>query len=300
MPAYRAEFASTHIFPDHLLRIPFLLLVFATVIIAAGGNIINDVFDVSIDETNKPGKNLVGKKISEKTALNVAYLFFIPGSIVGISLGIMYNMTAIGFLFPFSAATLYMYSASFKRKLLIGNILIAFLAALTILIVGIFEPHYFVSTSIWLRGTMLTGDVSMDSLYLAGWKIILFYSLFAFLISLVRELIKDAEDLDGDERAQRKTFPVRFGIRNTKILISILIITTCLLLSYLLYENLSGNSSVNILYLIIMVSIPFAALLYLVITASEKKDFYYASMFSKIIMLCGILSMIPFYYYFLR
>jgi 4-hydroxybenzoate polyprenyltransferase len=53
MPAYRAEFASTHIFPDHLLRIPFLLLVFATVIIAAGGNIINDVFDVSIDETNK-------------------------------------------------------------------------------------------------------------------------------------------------------------------------------------------------------------------------------------------------------
>ena len=293
MPAYQAEYLSTKVFPEHLSKIEFALLVFATVVIAAGGNIINDVFDTTTDAVNKPGKNLIGVKISERTATLASYSFFLLGSFAGIGLGIKNNLFAISLLFPFSALTLYMYSSYYKKRLLIGNVLIALLSAFTILITGLFEPHYFSTISIWLRG-------SEQMTWISGAAIIMVYSLFAFLLSLIRELIKDAEDVDGDERAQCKTFPVLFGTVKTKILISAITVITICIIGFFLFYFFAHNTEVNVYYLLATFFIPFAALLYLIINASEKKDFYYASVFSKAIMLMGILSMVPFYYVFLR
>src|SRR5436190_19467483 len=101
MPAYVAEYRGSGIFPNHLSAVEFSLLVFATVIIAAGGYIINDVFDIYTDEINKPGKNVVGKKISEKTARIISYLFFIIGSITGLVLAVKKETGMMGLLFPF-------------------------------------------------------------------------------------------------------------------------------------------------------------------------------------------------------
>jgi 4-hydroxybenzoate polyprenyltransferase len=293
LPAYRAEYFATKVFPDHLLKIQFLLFVFATVLIAAGGNIINDVFDTDIDAINKPGKNLVGKEISDKTAARVGYAFLKIGSIIGLVLGFMNHLTAISLLFPFSAVTLYMYSAQFKKRLLIGNVLIALLTAFSVLLTGLFEPHFFKEISIWIRG-------SEEMNYVSGAVIILVYALFAFLISLIREVIKDAEDMDGDERAQAKTFPILFGIKATKVLVITLIILTAGIIGYFLFHFFAGNSEVNVYYLLATFLIPFLALLYLIFNAGEKKDFYYASIFCKVIMVLGVLSIIPFYYVFLR
>jgi 4-hydroxybenzoate polyprenyltransferase len=277
MPAYQTEYINTNVFPDHLSKIEFALLVFATLVIAAGGNIINDVFDVRIDEVNKPGKNLVGAKIKESVAKSVAYLFFFLGSVIGVSLAVKNDLIAMGFLFPFSAVTLYMYSMYYKRRLLIGNILIAALSGLSILIVALFEPHFY-----------------------PNMQFVLIYAVFAFLISIVRELIKDAEDIDGDERAQCKTFPILFGIGKTKILAAFILLLNAAAVTYFLYSYFYMNTVINFWYLLCLFLIPFAALLYLIITAAEKKDFYYASMFSKIVMLYGVLSMVPFYYFFLK
>jgi 4-hydroxybenzoate polyprenyltransferase len=292
LPAYNAEYLSTKLFPEHLSKIEFGLLVFATLLIAAGGNIINDVYDVQIDEVNKPGKNLIGKEISARRAASAAYLFFFLGSVIGVSLGVKNNLFGISLLFPFSAATLYMYSSYYKKKLLIGNILVALLSAFTILIAGLFETHYFSKISIWLRG-----NESMQ--WISGAAIILLYSLFAFLLSLIREVIKDAEDINGDKFAQCKTFPIVFGIKKTKIFISSLIILTLGIMGYFLQYFFSNSTEVNVYYLLLTFAIPFLALLYLIINASEEKDFYYASLFTKMIMLLGVLSMIPFYYFFM-
>ena len=293
LPLYRAEYFTTKVFPEHLGKIEFLLFVFATVVIAAGGNIINDVFDTSIDEINRPGKNLIGKKISERQATVTAYFLFILGSIIGLVLGFKNNLTAASLLFPFSAVTLYMYSAQFKKRLLIGNVLIALLTAFTVLLTGLFEPHFFSAISIWIRG-------SADMNYVAGAVIILVYALFAFLISLIREVIKTAEDMDGDERAQAKTFPILFGIKWTKALVIVLTLLTACAIGYFLFIFFNRNSEVNIFYLLATFFIPFAALLYLIFNSEEKKDFYYASLFCKVIMILGVLSIIPFYYVFLR
>jgi 4-hydroxybenzoate polyprenyltransferase len=277
MPAYVTEYHNTDIFPDHLSRIEFLLIMFSTIVIAAGGYVINDVYDVFTDEINKPGKNIVGNKISERTARTVSNIFFIIGSIAGIALAIKKHIIVMGLIFPFSAASLYMYASYYKKRLLVGNMLIALLSALSVLIVTLFEPHFYINI-----------------------QFVAIYTVFAFLISLVRELIKDAEDLDGDERSQSKTFPVRFGIRKTKMIALLIMTILAGTVGFYLYRYFYHNTVINFWYLLAIFMISFAALSYLIASATEKKDFTYASIFAKLVMLYGILTMIPFYYYFLK
>jgi len=277
MPAYVTEYRNTGVFPEHLSRIEFLMLLFSTVVIAAGGYIINDVFDVFTDEINKPGKNIIGKKISEKTARMVSFIFLIVGSVLGTALAIKKHIIVMGLIFPFSAVSLYMYASYYKKRLLVGNLLIALLSALSVLIVALFEPQFYLNI-----------------------QFVVIYAVFAFLISFVRELIKDAEDLDGDERAQSKTFPVRFGLKKTKVLAVFLMIILAGAVGFYLYRYFYHNTVINFWYLQGLFMIPFSALIYLIVSAEEKKDFTYASIFSKLVMLYGILTMIPFYYYFLR
>ena len=277
LPAFITEYHNTGVFPLHLSKTEFLLLVFASLAIAAGGYVINDVFDVHMDAINKPGKNIVGVKISAVKARSVSFLLFVIGSIIGVSLGVRAGIPSIGFILPFSAATLYMYSVHFKRRLLTGNLLIALLSALSVLLVALFEPRFYPNI-----------------------QFVLIYAAFAFMISLIREIIKDAEDMEGDELSQCKTFPIRFGIKRTKILLTVLIVVNLAIILSFLAIYFYTNTVLSFWYLAGMFVIPFAALAWLVITAEVKKDFHYASVFAKVVMIYGILTIIPFYFYFLR
>ncbi len=277
MPAFITEFNNTGAFPPHLSKIEFFLLLFATMAIAAGGYIINDVFDIHIDNVNKPGKNIIGKKISIQAASLTAYSLFFLGSIIGIILAIRVNATAMGFVLPFSAVSLYMYSSHFKRRLITGNMIIALLSALSVLIVALFEPHFYPNIIF-----------------------VLIYAVFAFIISLIREIIKDVEDIEGDERFQCKTFPIRFGIPKTKMLLGILISLNLIVICFFLSRYFYNNSVISFWYLVGIFVIPFIALGYLVWSAETKKDFHYASVFAKLTMMYGILTMVPFYWYFLK
>ena len=277
MPAFITEFNNTGVFPEHLNKFEFFLLLFATLTIAAGGYIINDVFDIHIDAMNKPGRNAVGKIISVQSASVTAYLLFTLGSIMGIILSIRAHALAMGFLLPFSAVSLYMYSSYFKRRPLTGNMIIALLSALSVLIVALFEPHFYPNI-----------------------QFVLIYAVFAFIISLIREIIKDAEDMDGDERDQCKTFPILYGIRRTKMLLNGLISINLVIICFFLSLYFYNNAVISFWYLVGLFAIPFVALGYLVSSAETKKDFHYASSFAKFVMLYGILTMIPFYWYFLK
>lgn len=277
MPAFITEYHNTGVFPPHMTKPEFMVLLFATLMIAAGGYVINDVFDIHIDEVNKPGKNVVGKSFSVKSARLTSYILFTIGSIAGIVLSFRLDVKAMGLLLPFSAVSLYMYSSHFKRRLLIGNLVIALLSALSVLMVAFFEPRFYPNI-----------------------QFVLIYAVFAFLISLVREIIKDAEDIDGDEMAQCKTFPIMYGIGKTKILLSFLIILNLAVICYFLSIYFYHNTVIGFWYLIAIFAIPFVALGYLVSAAELKKDFHYASVFAKFIMLYGLFTMVPFYWYFLK
>jgi len=277
MPAFITEFHQTHIFPTHLSKTGFLMLVLSSLLVAAAGYIINDVHDVSIDEVNKPGKNLIGKKYSEQFAKKLFYWFSGIAIAIGFYLALAIQKNVMGFIQVFAVVSLYMYSSSFKKRLFIGNLIIALLAALAVAIVGLYEPSIYLNI-----------------------EFVLYYAAFAFIVTLTREIIKDIEDFDGDELAQRKTIPIVFGVKIAKTIIISLIIITLAGLMYLLWKYFYMNKVTSFINLIGMFLIPFLALSYLVITAHEKKDYYYASLFTKAIMVYGLLSIIPFWYYFLR
>jgi 4-hydroxybenzoate polyprenyltransferase len=117
---------------------------------------------------------------------------------------------------------------------------------------------------------------------------------------MVRELIKDMEDIEGDIQSKCKSVPIEWGLKKTKWLVLVFILLALFYIHYILVSYFYTNKVIDFWYLSLMFSIPLAALSYLVFTASEKKDFYYASIFTKAIMIIGILTIIPLWYFFLK
>ena len=277
LPAFKTEYFITEIFPNYLSNLNFYILVASTLTIAVGGYIINDYFDIHIDEINKPGKNIIEKNLSKKMAMSLYIVLSSIGILSGFYVAFRISKPELGLLQMFSVASLWMYSSFYKRRFLSGNLIISLLSALSLLIIGLFEPSFY-----------------------KNFVFLTWFAIPAFLLSLIREIIKDIEDIDGDELSQCKTVPIVLGIAKTKKIILILIILLVAYITYILRINFYTNTVINFWYLISMFIIPISALAYLVNSANQKKDYFYASLFSKILMLGGIFSMFLFWNYFLK
>ncbi len=237
--------------------INLFLLVSATIFIAAGGYIINDYFDIKIDIINKPQKVIIGKIIPRRWAILIHQILSLSGLIIGFYLD--FYIGIINFL---AISLLWFYSERFKRKAFIGNFLVAALTAISLLILGIY--------------------------YRINIEFILIYSIFAFFISLIREIIKDIEDIRGDSKYNCQTLPIIWGVRKTKILIYILIGVFYLLLLSIAF----GIQNPYLLLLFGASAIPFVWLSYKIYLADKKRDFTLLSRVCKIIMMIGISSMV--------
>jgi 4-hydroxybenzoate polyprenyltransferase len=113
------------------------------------------------------------------------------------------------------------------------------------------------------------------------------YGIFAFSITLIREIIKDMEDIRGDMRFGSKTLPIIWGFRKTKVfLYGLISIFTILFIGLAIYIN---NNALNIFFLILI--FPILYLAYLLYLADTQRKFFYLSMYCKMLMLAGILSM---------
>lgn len=277
LPAFKTEFNITGNFPVHLSDFNFILLLVSTVLIAASGYIINDYFDVNIDEINKPGKNIIGTSLNAVTAKKLYFIMSGVGVILGFYVAFKTTMPVMGLVPLFCAASLWMYSSHYKRRLFIGNVIVALLSALSVFIVGLYEPEFY-----------------------RNFIFLVWYGFLAFLISLIRELIKDMQDAEGDELQQCKTAPIILGIRKTKAVVFALIMLMAGYIIYIINGNFKSNSVISVWYMSGMFVIPLTALSYLIITAREKKDFFYASMFTKILMLGGLISIFLFWHFFLK
>jgi 4-hydroxybenzoate polyprenyltransferase len=229
----------------------------STMLIAAAGYIINDYYDVKIDLINKPERVVVGKKIARRYAL----LLHTVISLIGVGLGFLlsWKIGAINFL---SAFFLWLYSNQLKRLPLIGNLMVAVLTGLSILL--------------------------LDVLYKTDNALVIIYSLFAFFMTLVREVVKDMEDLKGDNTFGCKTLPIVWGIRKTKVLLYILIAAFSIKVLWMnhIYTRLP------IYYFLVFLFVPLGWLLMRLVRADTKKEFYRLSQLCKIIMLLGIVSMV--------
>lgn len=268
--------------PDHTR---LLLIMAASVFIAAAGYIINDYFDLNIDQINKPDKNVFVRQINRRSAI----LWHFTLSL----LGIVATWAAVGlhkwYLVLANAVVvvlLWLYSTSFKRKLLIGNLVIALLTAWTILVLffAFTEPG-----DAYDAGSHLSVKLFLVAFTYAG---------FAFILSLVREAVKDAEDLEGDARYGCRTLPIVFGIRTTKIYTGVW--TAVLLASLVILQLvvLQLGWWMGALYSTVLVILPLLHFLRRLRTASAVADFAFLSRLAKWIMLTGILSMLTFLLYF--
>lgn len=258
------------------------LLILSTICIAAAGNIINDIYDIETDFINKPHKLIVGKAISEKKAFNLFIVFNILGVSLGFYVSNLVDKSAFFSLFVIISALLYVYASFLKRTLLIGNIIISLLVASSILIVGIFE---------------LLPDITPDNrhLQLTFFKIIFDYAFFAFMINLLREIVKDIEDIDGDYKANMNTLPIAIGrIRAKNILFALSFIPT-LIISYYVINSLYKHD-IAVGYFLLLIIGPLIYISIKIFNAEIKKDYHHISTMLKIVMVFGMLSLLLYKY----
>jgi 4-hydroxybenzoate polyprenyltransferase len=265
----------------------FFLLVLATVLVAAGGYVINDYFDVNLDEVNKPRRIFIDRTIHRRSAMLLHQLLTGLGVVISFYVAWKAGNLKLGLVHAIVAAFLWFYSAGYKRKLLAGNVLVSFLTALVVLIVALYEGQLFRPTSELLRQAASSVLI-----------IVFYYFIFSFLISFARELVKDLQDLKGDRMYGSKTIPILVGVKKTKWLVAGVLVLIVMLLGNIQWMEISGRDYVSALTLFTTIEFPILVALYLLLKAQVPKQFAAVSEVIKIVMFMGILSML--YFYFLQ
>lgn len=261
-----------------LSNFQFGVLVFATLCIAAGGNIINDIYDIEIDLINKPEKVIVGKKISEEAANYLYIVFTVLGVCAGFYLSNSIGRNSFAALFILVSAFLYLYATYLKGVLLVGNLIVSALVAFSILIVGIFDLVPAIETS----GSVVKLDL---------FKVVLHYAFFALFINFIRELVKDIEDINGDKNGEIHTLPIAIGRKRATYVVFFLGALMVLTVVVYMYLYLYSHQAMVIYFLFLIV----APLLYFCIqtwSAATKKEYAFLSFLLKVIMFLGMSSIL--------
>lgn len=255
----------------------YFLLIIATISIAAAGYIINDIYDVDVDHINKPDKVYVGTHISEKNAYNLYFILNIIGVGLGFYLSRAVGKPSIAAVFVICSALLYVYSNGLKQIPLVGNAVIAALAALSILVVGLFNIFPFIF------------DFNKEVMF-SILSVIIDYAVLAFLLHFAREIIKTIEDIEGDKAFEITTVASYFGITVSKIITSITLLGFIGYACYFIYYNIMHMPFV-IGYFVVLLFLPTLFVIFKIIKAQTKEDFSFISKILKFIMLTTIFSL---------
>jgi 4-hydroxybenzoate polyprenyltransferase len=264
----------------------FIFLSLASVLIAAAGYIINDYFDINIDLVNKPQGNVVDTLVSRRWAM--AWHFVLSGAGLLLSAWIAWKSGLWYILIGnfICVLLLFGYSVSLKRKLLSGNILISLLTAWVILVISFSEINFLTKVE---PGVAEAANKIM--------RIGFLYAAFAFISSLIREAIKDVEDMQGDEKYGCRTMPIVWGVNATKVYTAVWLVVIIALLFILQIYVFRFQWRWAMGYSVLFIILPFVFILVKLFSAKNKNDFHRLSNWTKLAMLTGILSMIFFYIY---
>lgn len=259
----------------------FFLLAISSVLIAAAGYIINDYFDLNIDRINKPKQLVVDRIIRRRWTILWHWILSGLGLLLSfyVSWRLRNPLIALGNLS--CVVLLYFYSTTFKRKLLIGNIIISLLTAWVILVLYVGE--------FLLKGL---GDVYYRLLLSTLFKFAIVYSSFAFLLSLIREVVKDIEDMDGDLKYGCRTMPIVWGVNVAKVFAGTLIVVLLGALVILQFYVLTKAWFPLTAYGVLLVDLPLLYIVRKLYTAQTKAEYRRLSNSIKLVMLAGILSII--------
>ena len=252
-----------------LTSIDFIILSLSILCITAGGYIINDLFDIEADTINKPLKVYISKSISKKNAWVIYLLSSTLGVILGIYLSVIKNSDFLSFYFIGTTLLLFLYSVLLKKLVFIGNLCISLLVALPIYLLYKFD-----SNNITISNILQYFFLSIAIFY---------YMFFAFLTTMIREIIKDIEDINGDYIVKLKTLPILIGktrARNISIFLSIVL----LLFLFLVSSNYFISNKYFLGIIMLMLSTVVVYFIFKSWSATTKKQFQYLSNLMKLIM----------------
>lgn len=265
----------------------FILLVIASVLIAAAGYIINDYFDLNIDQINKPDKVVVNHGVSRRWAIFWHMLLSLLGFFCTVLALSPFHFWYLIFANLICIVLLWLYSTNFKRQLLIGNIVISLLTSWVILIV------FFSKSPISLQAV-----TSPDQAAIRLFRLTMLYAAFAFVISLIREVLKDMEDRMGDQQYGCRTMPIVWGLQASRVFIYVWIIVLAGTLLLLQVYVVAYGWWLSIAYCLLLIVLPLLLILQQLSSAQTQPDFHRLSSWIKWVMLTGIFSMLFFAYYF--
>lgn len=261
-------------------------MILSSVLIAAAGYIINDYFDLNIDRINKPDKLVVERVIRRRWTIIWHLAFSITGVLIGIYIDWKTNVRFLGLANLACVVLLFVYSISLKKKLLSGNVLISLLTAWTIFVIT------------WCELNQLSRSYTgFDAERIIKWAFV--YGGFAFIISLIREVIKDMEDIEGDRKYGCKTMPIVWGLNVSKtyaaVWLVVLIAAIGVLIVYIMRFLFAGGTAwwwLSMIYPVLLILLPLAWIFKRLFRAQSAAEFHQLSSMVKLVMLTGILSII--------
>ena len=270
----------------------FALLTISVVFIFASGYVINDIFDKEIDAINKPDKLIVGRIFTEKQC----NIFYWTLTIIGLACALASSVITYGskFLPVFLCLLLlvcvfYSYSSRYKRKLVIGNIIVSLSIAFVVFLPWLFQI-------LAMRGNEMMLIENEEWMY-KSLHLVLIYTVFAFLLTLIREIVKDMEDVEGDGRSHCRTIPIVWGVKAAQIIVIVLSLLAFVLIIYA-KEYLYNYGLIITSYMLYGSGIFMFIMLFgnvfglLDASFSTSKQFHLQSIAMKISMLIGVLSML--------
>lgn len=261
-----------------------LLVILATVLIAAGGYVINDYFDVKIDRINRPDELIVTRTISKPAAMRLSITLSAAGIVCGLVIAILLRSWTLGILFIIIPGLLWFYSSSYKRLFMVGNLIIALLAGMTPMVVAMTNVAQLqLRFAPILPYTTLTHDLYA---WLGG------FALFAFLLTWMREIVKDMQDQMGDRELECHSMPVVWGDIWTKVFVTMLILITLAVIGHLWYHVLPfpiGWNSLSTRYIVLGIITPLLGALGLLWAAKIPSDYKNCQLLIKFTMFLGML-----------
>ncbi len=258
----------------------FIWLVATYMLIAAGGYAINDYYDVGMDEINRPDKTVLRNKLPLSLGQNLFFILTAIGVLSGFGLAYTLQSTTLYFMPVFVAALFWFYSTKYKREMVSGNLVVAFLAALNIGIIFIYYTLSFPSI----------GDFPIKMFpYIT--KIVIIFASFAFFVTFIREIVKDVVDIKGDTEFGCKNIAIHFGIKETKLVLYVLSFVLLAAIMVFAYFTWKLNKDYLFWYIVVVILPMWIYFISNLFKAKDTNDFKPLALFLKIFMVAGIVSL---------
>lgn len=260
------------------------LLIVSVVGIAAGGYVINDYFDVKIDRINRPDNLVVTRIISRDAAMNLFYGLTAVGVIAGTVVAWWAHSWTLLFTYVVIPGLLWFYSASYKRMFLVGNLVVAFASAIVPLLVAIANADYL--HHLYQNALAYSPIVGELYVWTGG------FAIFAFLLTWVREIVKDIEDIEGDREMECRTLPIVWGDKVAKIIATILLVAIATLIVYMLFAVLPFShewKSLPTRYVVFGLIVPILCSIVLLWAANNRTEYHRVQTIIKFAMFMGML-----------